>query len=132
MQEKKIINQDRIRKTPKQFSWIDGRLVRDGHLKKFSHSAAALYLFLITVSDGSGLSYYGDKSVCSQLSMDKCQLSESRLLLIKLNLIAYRKPLYQVLDLTPVVQKMTNRRNCAGDSMHSLGRILNQLKEATS
>lgn len=132
MQEKKIINPDRIRKVPKQFSWIDGRLVRNGHLKMCSHSAAALYLFLITVSDGSGLSYYGDKSVCSQISMDECQLAASRLLLIKLSLIAYRKPLYQVLDLAPVVREMTIRRNCAGDSMHSLGQILNQLKEATS
>lgn len=132
MQKKKILNHDRIRKTPKQFSWIDGRLVRDGHLQKCSHSAAALYLFLITVSDTNGLSYYGDKSVCNKLSMDDCQLSESRLLLIKLNLIAYKKTLYQVLDLAPVVQKMIIPRNCAGDSMRSLGQILNQLKEATS
>ena len=132
MQQKQIINHDRIRKIPKQFNWIDGRLVRDGHLKKCSHSAAALYLFLITVSDGNGLSYYGDKSVCAMLTMDKCQLSESRLLLITLDLIAYRKPLYQVLDLAPVIQKISVPRNGAGDDMQSFGQILNQLKEATS
>ena len=132
MQQKQIINHDRIRKVPKQFSWIDGRLIRDGHLKKCSHSGAALYLFLATVSDGNGLSYYGDASLCSQLSMDKCQLSESRLLLITLDLIAYRKPLYQVLDLAPVIQEISVPRNGAGDDMHSFGQILNQLKEATS
>jgi hypothetical protein len=129
MQKKKILNHDRIRKTPKQFSWIDGRLVRDGHLQRCTHSAAALYLFLLTVSDAYGLSYYGDKSVCKQLTMDNCQLAESRLLLIQLNLIAYRKPLYQVLDLAPVIQKRVISRNNASDPVSSLGQILNQIRE---
>lgn len=132
MQEKKIINHDRIRKTPKQFSWIDGRLVRDGHLHRCTHSAAALYLFLVTVSDANGLSYYGDKSVCRQLSMDNSKLSESRLLLVQLNLIAYRKPLYQVLDLSPVIRREVISRNSALDPVGSLGQILNQIKEATA
>jgi hypothetical protein len=49
--QKTILNHDRIRKIPKQFSWIDGRFVRDGHLQKCSHGGAALYLFLVTVAD---------------------------------------------------------------------------------
>ena len=49
------IHPDRIRQVPKQFSWIDGRLVRDRHLDRCSHPAAALYLFLVTVSDAQGL-----------------------------------------------------------------------------
>lgn len=130
MQKKKILNHDRIRKTPKQFSWVDGRLVRDGHLQKCTHSAAALYLFLLTVSDANGLSYYGDKSICRQLSMDNCQLGDSRLLLIQLNLIAYRKPLYQVLDLAPVIRKRMVSRNSTSDPMNSLGHILQQIREA--
>ncbi len=130
--QKTILNHDRIRKTPKQFSWIDGRFVRDGHLQRCSHSAAALYLFLVTVSDANGLSFYGDKSMCRQLSMDDCLLAESRLLLVQLNLIAYRKPLYQVLDLAPVKQKKMLPRNCPSDPLRSVGQILNQLREVAS
>ena len=130
--QKTILNHDRIRKTPKQFSWIDGRFVRDGHLQRCSHSAAALYLFLVTVSDANGLSFYGDKSIYRQLSMDNCLLTESRLLLIQLNLIAYRKPLYQVLDLAPVTQKEMLPRNCASDPLRSVGQILKQLKGVAS
>lgn len=128
MATKTLINPDRIRKVPKQFTWIDGRLVRDGYLQQCNHGAAALYLFLVTVSDARGMSYYGDNSVCRQLSMDSCLFAESRLQLIQLNLIAHRKPLYQVLDLAPVKQRATPR-NSPDVPLRSLGQILKQLGE---
>ena len=103
---KQVIHPDRIRKITNQFSWIDGRLVQEGYLEKYKHSDGILYLFLLTVSDARGLNYYSDKSVCKRLSMDSCLLSESRLRLIQLGLIAYRNPLYQVLDLAPCEKKI--------------------------
>jgi len=124
---KQVIHPDRIRTIPKQFSWIDGRLVREGYLDKCKHPDASLYLFLITVSDAKGLSYYSDSSVCKRLSMDSCLLSESRLRLIQLDLIAYRNPLYQVLDLAPYEQKVSRSR--PGDSMQSIGQVLRQIIE---
>lgn len=51
MTVKHVIHPGRIRKIPNQFSWIDGRLVRDGYLDKCNHSDASLYLFLVAVSD---------------------------------------------------------------------------------
>ena len=129
MTVKQVIHPDRVRKIPKQFSWIDGRLVRDGYLDKCKHSDASLYLFLITVSDARGLSYYSDNSVCKRLSMDSCLLSESRLRLIKLGLIAYEPPLYQVLNLAPFEKKIS--RNSPGDSMQSFGQLLKQIMEVT-
>jgi hypothetical protein len=63
---------------PKQFSWIDHRLVRDRHIEKFTHPAAALYLFLVTVGDPHGVSYYGDKSIMKRLSMDHSTLDSAR------------------------------------------------------
>ncbi len=129
MTVKQVIHPGRIRKIPKQFSWIDGRLVRDGHLDKCKHSDASLYLFLISVSDARGLSYYSDNSVCKRLSMDSCLLSESRLRLVQLGLIAYRPPLYQVLDLAPFEKKIS--RNNPGDSMQSFGQLLKQIVEVT-
>jgi len=70
MTRKLPICPDRIRSTPEQFSWVDHRLVRDRHIECLSHQAAALYLFLITVADCQGLSYYSDPSLCERLAME--------------------------------------------------------------
>ena len=51
---KKTILPESVRKVPRSFSWIDHRLVRDGHIKKCSLQAAALYLFLVCVGDKPG------------------------------------------------------------------------------
>lgn len=130
MSTKNPIRPNRIRKIPKQFSWIDGRLVRDGYLDNCSHSAAAFYLFLITVSDAQGLSYYSDRSVCKHLKMDNCILTEARSELIKLALVAYKKPVYQVLDLAP--QQVVFPKNSPQDSMQPLGQVLKQIMEERS
>jgi len=92
---------DRIRTTPKQFSWVDHRLIRDRHLKGLTHQAAALYLFLITVADSQGLSYYANHSLGQHLAMEEAVLLAARGCLVRAGLIAYQDPLYQVLDLTP-------------------------------
>ncbi|NTV41900.1 MAG: hypothetical protein HGA63_01220 [Syntrophobacteraceae bacterium] len=89
----------RIRQVPKQFSWVDHRLVRDRYLESCSHAAAALYLFLVTVADAQGLSYYSDFSLMKRLSMDAVTLHEARHNLVTLGLVAYEKPLYQVLPI---------------------------------
>ena len=102
---KSPILKQRIRKVPKHFSWIDHRLVRDRHIKSCSHGQAALYLFLVCVADDKGLSFYGDPSLMEYLSMDQAQLAQARTGLIKNGLIAWQKPIYQVLSLEPVVDR---------------------------
>jgi hypothetical protein len=87
---------------PRQFSWIDQRLVREQYINRLSHPAAALYLFLVTVSDAKGMSYYGDSSIMTRLSMDPATLDQARDTLVRIGLIAWEKPLYQVLSLDPV------------------------------
>lgn len=99
MTTKSPILPERLRKVPKQFSWLDHRLVRDRHIEACSHPAAALYLFLVTVGDGMGLSYYSDGSIMKRLSMDGSTLENARGELIRIGLIAWKKPLYQVLSL---------------------------------
>lgn len=99
MTTKSPILPERLRKVPKQFSWLDHRLVRDRHIEACSHPAAALYLFLVTVGDGMGLSYYGDESIMKRLSMDQSTLESARSNLTRIGLIAWKKPLYQVLSL---------------------------------
>lgn len=103
MMPKHLICPRRLRRIPNQFSWVDHRLVRDRHLESCSHGAAALYLFLITVADHQGLSYYSDPSLMTRLAMDLATLGSARQNLIRIGLIAYESPLYQVLSLEPVL-----------------------------
>jgi hypothetical protein len=88
---------DRIRKVPKQFSWLDHRLVSEHYIDRCTHTAVALYLFLVTVSDAKGMSYYADQTLAQRLGMDASELTRVRSELVDIGLIAYRKPLYQVL-----------------------------------
>ncbi len=96
---KRVLCPQRLRRVPRQFSWIDQRLVREGHIARCSHRALALYLFLVTVGDAQGLSYYSERAVCGLLRMRAQTLAEARGELCQNGLIAYQAPLYQVLSL---------------------------------
>jgi len=80
---------ERIRKVPRHFSWVDHRLVRDRYIERCSYTALALYLFLVTVGDAKGLSYYADVSIIKRLSMDQAALEDARNNLIRIGLIAW-------------------------------------------
>ena len=127
MTQKHLICPEKVRRVPKQFSWVDHRLVRDHIIEQCSHQALALYLFLVTVGDQQGLSYYSDRSVGARLAMDSAVLLRSRNELIRAKLIAYRKPLYQVLSLEPLKVVRTNL-----DEPLTVGQILRQLAGGTS
>jgi hypothetical protein len=107
MPRKRVLRPERLRHVPAQFSWIDQRLVREGYLERCDAQALALYLLLVTVADSQGLSYYGDTTVCRLLSMTSAQLERARAALIGAGLIAYERPLYQVLALDPPVAPRT-------------------------
>ncbi|MGH8570906.1 MAG: hypothetical protein ACREXU_23595 [Gammaproteobacteria bacterium] len=96
---KRVLSPARIRKLPKQFSWVDQRLVRERYTNRCDANALALYLFLVTVADAQGLSYYSDAAIGRSLSLDVSSLSKARSALVQASLIAYDKPLYQVLAL---------------------------------
>lgn len=96
---KRLIVPERVRHIPSQFSWLDHRLVRERYTRHCSPPALALYLFLVTVGDHQGLSYYGDPSICEYLKITGALLDETRQNLEAADLIAYQKPLYQVLAL---------------------------------
>ena len=99
--KKRVLNPERLRKVPPQFSWIDHRLVQQNYFTRCDHSAWALYLFLASVADAEGLSYYSDASLMRRLKMDPLGLSASRQQLVQAGLLAYEKPFYQVLSLEP-------------------------------
>jgi hypothetical protein len=99
MINKRPIRPERLREIPSGFSWVDHRLIRHRRLEGCPPSAWALYLFLVSVGDAQGLSYYSDASLCRRLQMDPLQLAAARRQLETADLIAYAKPLYQVLAL---------------------------------
>jgi hypothetical protein len=114
---------------PEQFSWIDHRLVRDRHICRCSADALALYLFLVTVADGQGLSYYSEKTICQLLPLDGPALAGARQDLIAAGLIAYKRPLYQVLALDSPAPGSTGLPSRFGGPL-SLGQILRGMERA--
>ena len=96
---KQVLRPERVRQVPQQFSWVDHALVQQHFIDRCDACAAALYLFLVTVSDAQGLSYYGSSTLARRLRLSDEQFAAARQQLIDLELIAYRSPLYQVLAL---------------------------------
>ena len=97
--KKHPLRPDRLRQIPAGFNWIDHRLVRQNYLERCDCIDLALYLFLVTVSDVQGLSYYSDQAICRRLRIEPAALAAARVHLQHADLIAYQKPLYQVLSL---------------------------------
>jgi len=98
---KRILQAERLRRVPPHFSWIDHRLVRADYLRRADAKAWALYLVLVTVGDEHGLSYYGDGTLGRLLSLTDLEVAAARGQLAAAGVIAYEKPLYQVLALEP-------------------------------
>ena len=96
---KRVLRPERLRQVPEQFSWVDQGLVQRHFIDRCEARAAALYLFLVTVADAQGLSYYGAPTLAQRLHLGTEELGAARAQLIELELIAYQAPLYQVLAL---------------------------------
>src|SRR3989338_1641668 len=96
---KQLLRPERLRQVPEQFSWVDQALVQRHFIDRCEARAAALYLFLITVADAQGLSYYGEPTLAKRLHLNPEELVAARAQLVKIELIAYQAPLYQVLAL---------------------------------
>jgi hypothetical protein len=109
-----------LRHVPPQFSWVDQRLVRERYIDRLSHAACALYLFLVTVADAQGLSYYADSSLCQRLAMTSTELHQARQALTTRGLVAYQRPLYQVLALDAAPRETTASREAPAQAAASV------------
>ena len=92
---KQLLRPERLRQVPERFSWVDQALVQQHFIDRCEARSAALYLFLITVSDAQGLSYYGTPTLARRLRLSDEQFGAARQQLIDLDLIAYRSPLFR-------------------------------------
>lgn len=100
--KKIILRPERLRRVPSQFSWLDQRLFRHPGTAACSSDTLALYLFLVTVADAQGLSFYSDATLSRILHWDGLRLATARCQLVDADLLAYRQPFYQVLSLDPL------------------------------
>ena len=104
---KHVLRPERLRQVPEQFSWVDQALVQRHFIDRCDARAAALYLFLVTVADAQGLSYYGEATLTTRLHLSTEELVAARQQLINIELVAYQAPLYQVLALSGHVSPPT-------------------------
>ena len=121
---KRVLRPERLRQVPAGFGWVDHRLVRCGFVSRCDHAGLALYLFLITVADAQGLSYYSDGAICRRLRMEPRQLTAVRQQLVQAQLVAYQKPLYQVLALDSTGDKAEERAGKLQSTADILRRVL--------
>jgi hypothetical protein len=129
MINKCLLRPERLRQIPPSFSWVDHRLVRHGYLARADHTAWTLYLFLVTVADAQGLSYYSDPSIGRHLKIDALTLSAARQQLVQADLLAYRKPLYQVLALPEEPSAATLPGSARAGQVQSVGELLRRALE---
>lgn len=126
---KHVLRPQRLRQIPASFSWVDHRLVRHDYLARADHGAWALYLFLVTVADVQGLSYYSDRAIGRHLKMDSVELSVARQQLVQADLLAYQKPLYQVLALPEDSKASTALTSAPSGQAQSVAQVLRRALE---
>jgi len=127
--KKHLIRPDRLRQVPQGFNWVDHRLVRQNYIDRCNCTDLALYLLLITVADAEGLSYYSDQSLCRRLKLSPAELAAARTRLQQADLIAYQKPLYQVLSFEPASAPLCRPDAPRSGQAQSLAEILRRAVE---
>ena len=109
MIDKQILVPDRVRRLPaNDWSWIDRRFLRE-FSTRLSGDAVFLYLFLTSVADKHGLSYYSDNALALRLRTTERIINKAREELLDLDLLAYRVPLVQVLSLPKQATERSGR-----------------------
>lgn len=93
------IEPNRIRKITGSFSWLDHRLLHDGHLAAMTPEEMLLYFFLVLVGDRNGVSFYSYEKICTLLKLELERFISARDRLVSKSLIAAKSGRFQVLEL---------------------------------
>ena len=100
MKKAKPILVDRVRNIRDcTFGWMDHNLLHCGFIHRLASESLLLYFFLCLVSDRNGCSYYDYQQICSLLKLTLDQYTDARQQLMRLALIAFEDPIFQVLRL---------------------------------
>jgi hypothetical protein len=101
----------------RSYSIIDHQILHGGYLHRLSHEPMLLYLFLVVVGDRQGRSFYSDRSITEILRLSRAALQHARGELISEGLISYRRPYWEMKNLTQ--RGDHGRDNHAEDSVPS-------------
>jgi len=95
--ERAPVDPARVRVLPRHFAWVDHRL-RD-RLAALTLAEIALLFFLHLVADRTGSSFWAESTIAKKLGLKEGDVIEARYGLLSKGLIAYRYPLWQVVNL---------------------------------
>jgi len=124
MTQKHILVAGRLRRPPATgWSWVDRRFLRE-HGDYLSRDGMLLYLFLATVADRHGLSFYSDHTLSSRLHLSPQAVAQARQELLDRDLIAQQLPLVQVLSLPAAA---VSRRVEPGQGLIRLGELFQHM-----
>ena len=119
--QKKLLLPDRVRRPPEEgFSWVDRRFLQD-YAPRLSRDAILLYFFFTAVSDQQGLSFFGDSTIAVRLRLPEKTVCEARTELVSHDLIAWHRPLVQVLSLQPPKLQRRGSLQSLGDLFRFAG-----------
>jgi hypothetical protein len=98
-----------------------------------TQQALALYVLLVCASAAQGLSYYSGPRIAELLRLEPEVVAGARRELIELGLIAYQKPLYQLLSLErelPEIKSQPTQRTSSASEPQPVGLLahLSQLE----
>lgn len=94
-----LVSVECVRRMPRRFSWVDQELFRGGHMRGLRAGSLGLYLFLVTVGDSQGVSWYSEGRLCEELGLSASELEGCRRELLERGLVACGGRLWQVLAL---------------------------------
>lgn len=117
--EKRLLVPNRVRRISDGFSWIDRRFVRERLIDPLTRDEVLLYFFLVAAADQQGLSFYGDPAIGRLLKLPPAELDAARRGLVGADLVAFERPLYQVLSL-PTRGAGTARPQTFGEVLRDL------------
>ncbi len=103
----------------RSYSIIDHQILHGRYLHRLSHESMILYLFLVVVGDRQGRSFYSDRSITQILRLSGPKFNHAREQLISEGLISYRRPYWELKNLT---QRRDHGRDDKADNPLSSGR----------
>jgi len=119
--QKRLLLPHRVRRPPREgFSWVDRRFLQD-HAPRLSREAILLYFFFTAVSDQQGLSFYSDSTIAVRLRLPEKAVCDARAELVTRDLIAWQRPLTQVLSLQEPVLHRRGSLQSLGDLFRTVG-----------
>lgn len=89
----------RIRSPRGAYGWVDLRIVTEGHLQRLDPQAALIYLFLCTVGDRHGISFWGRTKMARVLNLPPEAVDSALPKLATADLVVIKDRVVQVLPI---------------------------------